>query len=150
MKTLLPAMLLFAVSTHVLAESDGLVTLESPHDVATTADRLEQTLEDKGMTVFARIDHAKGAKTVGLELSPTVQLIFGNPKVGTPVMQCQRAAAIDLPQKMLIWEDKSGIVRIAYNDPEYVKKRHQVDGCDEVFDRISSALSNFAGAAIGE
>lgn len=131
----------------VHAESKGMVTLASPHSVADTADRLEQALNSKDMAVFARIDHAKGAHNAGLELPPTTQLIFGNPKIGTPLMQCERRVAIDLPQKMLIFEDASGQVHVAYNDPAYIRDRHQVAGCDAVFDKVSGALANFAKAA---
>ena len=121
--------------------------MQSNHSVAETSDRLEAALANKGMVVFARINHAGGAEKVGLELLPTEQVIFGNPKIGTPLMQCQRTVAIDLPQKMLIWKDESGQVWLAYNDPEYLKDRHGVSGCDEVFTKIAGTLNNFAMAA---
>lgn len=126
---------------------EGLVTLKSAHDVETTADRLVAALEDKGMTIFRRVDHAAGARDVGQELGPTELVIFGNPKVGTPLMRCERTAAIDLPQKALIWEDDDGEVFFAYNNPRYLAKRHGVEGCDEVIGTIEKALANFARAA---
>lgn len=126
----------------------GLVTKKSPHDVATTANKLVTALKAKGMTVFDVIDHAKGAAGVGIELAPTTLVIFGNPKVGTPLMKCSRTAAIDLPQKMLIWTDKDGQTWVAYNDPAYMAKRHNVSGCDEVVKKITGALGKFSGAAI--
>ncbi len=146
-RILLAVTILFAVAT-VARAGDGMITLESPHDVKTTADRLETALQEKGMTVFDRIDHAGGAEKAGLELAPTVLIIFGNPKVGTPLMHCGRSAAIDLPQKALIWEDDEGVVWLSYNDPQYLAERHGIDGCEEVLKKIAGALKNFAGAAV--
>jgi len=125
----------------------GLISIKSPHDVKTTADRLETTLTEKGMTVFIRINHAEGAQKVGMQLRPTEILIFGNPKVGTPLMQCSQSVAIDLPQKALIWEDETGQVWLSYNDPRYLVKRHKIQGCDEAVTKIENALSSFAQAA---
>ncbi|WP_070989021.1 DUF302 domain-containing protein [Halofilum ochraceum] len=126
---------------------EGMVTLKSAHDVETTADRLVAALEDKGMTIFRRVDHAAGAREVGQELGPTELVIFGNPKVGTPLMRCGRTAAIDLPQKALIWEDDNGEVFLAYNNPRYLAQRHGIEGCEEVIGTIEKALANFARAA---
>ena len=130
--------------------ADGLVTLNSAHDVGTTADRLVAALEDKGMTIFRRVDHAEGAREVGQELGPTELVIFGNPKVGTPLMRCARTAAIDLPQKALVWEDGNGEVFLAYNNPRYLAQRHGIEGCDQVIGKIENALANFARAATTE
>ena len=138
---------LMLASLTVQADGDNLVRVQSNHGVTDTGDRLEAALADKGMVVFARINHSGGAEKVGLELPPTEQVIFGNPKIGTPLMQCQRTVAIDLPQKMLIWEDESGQVWVTYNNPEYIKDRHAVSGCDEVFKKVAGALNNFAKAA---
>jgi uncharacterized protein (DUF302 family) len=126
---------------------DGLVSVKSAHDVKTTADRLETALKEKGMTVFIRIDHADNAAKMDLELRPTELLIFGNPKVGSPVMNCAQSAGIDLPQKALIWEDARGETWLTYNDPEYLVKRHGIDGCQKQIDTFKNALANFAKAA---
>jgi uncharacterized protein (DUF302 family) len=126
---------------------DSMITLKSQHSVQETADRLEKVLKEKGMNVFARIDHAAGAKKVDKELRPTQLLIFGNPKVGTPLMLCAQSVAIDLPQKALIWQDEAGNVWLGYNNPEYLKARHGIEGCDPVLDKIKGALANFAKAA---
>jgi uncharacterized protein (DUF302 family) len=144
------SVVLFAFAMPLFAASNGTVTIKSPHNVQVTADNLERVLAEKGMTVFARINHAKGAASVDMKLAPTEQIIFGNPKIGTPLMHCERTVAIDLPQKTLIWEDDSGQVWITYNDPEYIKARHEVQGCDEVFERVKSALQSFAEAAASE
>ncbi len=127
--------------------ADGMITVESPHDVATTVDKLVAVLESKGMNVFARINHAEGAKNAGLELRPTELVVFGNPKVGTPLMLCSQSIAIDLPQKMLAWQDEDGNVHLGYNDPMHLKGRHKTEGCDEVLGKVTGALANFAKAA---
>lgn len=127
----------------------GLIQVKSAHDVATTADRLEQTLKSKGMQIFARINHAAGAATVNKQLAPTELVIFGNPKVGAPLMQCARTTGIDLPQKALIWQDHKGTVWFSYNDPQYLKSRHNIEGCDAVLDKVSKALGAFSRAATG-
>jgi len=124
--------------------ADGLVNVKSVHTVNVTADRLENVLESKGMTIFARINHAAGAEKVGKTLRPTELVIFGNPKIGTPLMQCSQSIAIDLPQKALIWEDEKGQVWFSYNNPEYLANRHNTQGCEEVFKKVTNALGKFA------
>jgi len=126
---------------------EGMISVKSSHSVAVTADRLEAILNSKGMTVFARIDHAAGAQKAGKNLAPTELVIFGNPKVGTPLMQCSPDIAIDLPQKALIWQDKTGQVWFSYNDPQYLALRHDTQGCDEVLKKVAMALGNFAKKA---
>ena len=142
-------LLMLVLAIPALADN-GLVMIKSANDVTTTSDKLVKALKDKGMNVFAVIDHAKGAASVGAELPPTTLVIFGNPKVGTPLMKCSRTAAIDLPQKMLIWTDDSGQTWLAYNDPRYLAERHAIDGCDEVLGKVAAALENFAKAATAE
>ena len=105
---------------------NGLTTVPSRHDVKVTVDRLEAAAKAKGLTIFARIDHAAGARIVGLTLRPTELLIFGNAKGGTPLMQLQQTIAIDLPLKILVWEDAQGKVWVSYNTPEYLQERHSL------------------------
>ncbi len=136
----------FLFSSIALAES-GLVSVRSNHSVTETGNRLESILKEKGMKIVARINHAAGAASVDLKLRPTELLIFGNPKVGTPLMQCEQTVAIDLPQKMLIWEDESGEVWLTYNDPGYLADRHGIQGCEENIQKVKGALANFARAA---
>ena len=126
---------------------DGLVTMRSPHSVDDTMQRLVSALEKKGMRIFARVDHAGGAHGVGKELRPTQVVIFGNPKVGAPLMQCAQTTGIDLPQKALVWEDADGQVWLAYNAPNYLAQRHRMTGCDKALGKVSKALGNFAKAA---
>jgi uncharacterized protein (DUF302 family) len=97
--------------------------------------------------VFIRINHAEGAQKVGKKLRPTELIIFGNPKVGTPLMQCGQSAGIDLPQKALIWQDEAGQVWLSYNDPKYLASRHSIKECGEIIKKIEKALGNFARMA---
>jgi len=137
--------ILFIVST--ASAGDGLISVKSSHDVKVTADRLENILNQKGMTVFIRINHSAGAQKVGKKLRPTELVVFGNPKVGTPLMQCSQSVAIDLPQKALIWQDDKGQAWLTYNDPNYLAQRHGLSECTEVIKKVKKALSNFAKAA---
>ncbi len=146
MKKLMPLLLLIFITVPALA-NNGLTSVKSAHDVKTTADRLEAVLKKKGMTVFTRIDHAKGAKSVGKELRPTELVIFGNPKIGSVLMNCTQTIAIDLPQKALIWQDASGQVWLSYNNPSELAKRHRVSGCAKVINKVTGALGKFAAAA---
>ncbi len=125
----------------------GVSSVQSVYDVNTTADRLEAILQEKGMKIFNRINHGKGAQSVGVNLRPTELIIFGNPKVGAPLMQCAQTVALDLPQKALIWEDESGKVWLSYNDPAYLVERHNISGCEEVVQKVTNALANFAKSA---
>lgn len=130
-----------------LSAAEGLLHVESDYTAAQTADRLESILKEKGMTVFNRINHSEAAQKVGVELRATELLIFGNPKVGSPLMKCQQTVGIDLPQKALIWEDADGQVRITYNDPAYLQKRHKISGCDEVLGKVGNVLKGITKAA---
>ena len=125
----------------------GLVSVKSSHNVVTTANRLESALKEKGITIFARIDHAQGAQRIGQTLKPTLLIVFGNPAMGTPLIQRSRTIGIDLPLKALIWEDQDGTVWFSYNDLNYLVERHGITGCAEVIKKIEKALSNFAKAA---
>ncbi|MGY5452578.1 DUF302 domain-containing protein [Agarivorans sp. MS3-6] len=129
------------------ASSDGVISVASQHNVAQTAERMLQILEKKGMTVFNHVKHSQGAAKVDIELRDTELLIFGNPKVGSPLMKCQQLIALDLPQKALIWQDEAGKVWISYNDPEYLAKRHQMNGCEPVLAKVAGALAGISKAA---
>jgi uncharacterized protein (DUF302 family) len=126
MRNIIIALILVLVFAPLVSAEPGLISVKSSHDVKNTADRLETVLNEKGMTVFLRVDHTEGARKVGQELRPTELVIFGNPKVGTPLMQCSQTVAIDLPQKALIWQDESGQVWLTYNDPVRCKMRLKI------------------------
>ena len=147
MRKFLVAIALFGLINSSLYASEGMISVKSAHPVSVTADRLEKILASKGMTVFKRINHAAGAAKVGKELRPTELVIFGNPKVGTPLMLCSHSIAIDLPQKALIWEDAGGQVWFSYNDPQFLALRHNTQGCNAVLKKVAMALGNFATAA---
>ena len=132
------------------AAIEGMVNVPSAFSVEETADRMVRILSEKGMTLFNRIEHSEGGSKVGIDLRDTELIIFGNPKVGSPLMKCQQSVAIDLPQKALIWSDESSRVWISYNDPEYLKKRHNITGCDAVISKIEKALSGITKAASSE
>jgi uncharacterized protein (DUF302 family) len=104
--------------------ADGLTTIASGHGPKATMDRLEAEVKAKGMTVFARIDHAAGAEAAGLPLRPTEVLIFGNAKGGTPLMQSVQTIGIDLPLKALVWQDAAGSTWLSYNNPAWLAQRH--------------------------
>ena len=138
------------ILTMSLAYADnGLIHVKSPYAVNKTGDRLETALNEKGMIVFARINHSEGAKKIGLDLPATELIIFGNPKVGSPLMQCNRTVGIDLPQKALIWQDDNGQVWLSYNNPRYLARRHGLSECTQVIEKVDKALSSFAKAATG-
>jgi uncharacterized protein (DUF302 family) len=108
--------------------AQGLITIPSSHGPKETMNRLEAEVKAKGMTVFARIDHAAGATEAGLSLPPTELLIFGNAKAGTPPMQAVQTIGIDLPLKALVWQDGSGGTWLSYNDPAWLAQRHGLGG----------------------
>ena len=147
MRQIFLTIVVFILFTSSAFATEGMISIESAHTVAVTADRLEKILVSKGMTVFKRIDHAAGAQKVGKTLRPTELVIFGNPKVGTPLMLCSQSIAIDLPQKALIWQDATGQVWFSYNDPQYLALRHNTQGCDAVLKKVAMALGNFAQKA---
>ena len=148
-KIILTALSILLIAIPVAA-TEGVVTIPSTFSVEETADRMENVLNKKGMTIFNRIKHSEGAAKISIELRKTELILFGNPKVGSPLMKCQQSVAIDLPQKALIWEDADAKVWISYNDPGYLQKRHSIAGCEEVISKIKKALAGIAKSAAGE
>ena len=139
--------LLVLLTVLPLMAAEGLINVQSDFSVEETTNRLENILNKKGMTIFNQINHSDAAKKVGVALRETRLIIFGNPKVGSPLMQCQQSVAIDLPQKAIIWEDNQSKVWISYNDPRYLEKKHHIIGCDEVITKVEKALSGITKAA---
>jgi uncharacterized protein (DUF302 family) len=128
--------------------AQGLKTIPSSYGPKDTMDRLEAEVKAKGMTVFARIDHAAGATGVGLSLRPTEVPIFGNAKAGTPLMQSVQTIGIDLPLKALVWQDPSGGTWLSYNDPAWLAKRHELGFETQVMvSMMAGALDAAAKAA---
>src|SRR5713101_8223852 len=127
---------------------DGLVTLASKFSVKETLDRLETDLKAKGITVFAGIDHAAGAASVAMPLRATELLIFGNPKAGTPLMQSNQTIGIDLPLKILGWQDAGGKVWLTYDDPSWLAQRHRLSpDTDRSINALATVLANLVKAA---
>ncbi len=129
---------------------EGFATLRSAHDVVETLGRLEAALASRGIHVFARIDHAAGAREVGLELRPTVALLFGNPRAGTPLMQSRQTVGIDLPLRALVWEDEAGGCWLAYDRPEYLAARHGITDRAETVAALAAGLEALARAATAQ
>ena len=127
--------------------AEGLTTIFSDFGPKETMDRLEAELKANGVTVFARIDHAAGAASVGLPLRPTEQLIFGNAKAGTPLMQSVQTLGIDLPLKALVWQDTAGATWLSYNDPVWLAERHGLSGAEAPVGAMTAALDAVAKAA---
>ena len=128
--------------------SADILRKPSPHPVKDTIDRLEAIVKDKGLTVFARVDHAAGAKKVGLELRPTELLIFGSPATGTPLMQAEQTMGLSLPLKVLVWQDADNKVWLGYDTPVSLAAERGVAKDHPVLGKVSDALGTFTDAAI--
>jgi len=128
------------------ATDDGLVSVSTEDSVEATVDRITGDIEASPLTLMTTVDHAENAASVDMELPPTTLLIFGNPEVGTPLIQERRSVAIDLPQKLLVW-DNNGETTVTYNDPEYLADRHGITEQDDRLEEIRSVLD---GLATGE
>ena len=128
--------------------ANGLTTLRSSFGPQDTMSRLEAAVRAKGLTIFARIDHAAGAAAAGLPLPPTDLLIFGNAKGGTPLMQAIQTIGIDLPLKILVWQDASGVTWLSYNDPRWLAQRHGLGHeADATVSALAAALDAVAKTA---
>jgi len=147
MKTLILTILAVLIMSVPAYAVEGMIDVKSSFGVKETGDRLENVLKEKEMTIFNRVKHSDAAKNVGVELRETELIIFGNPKVGSPLMKCEQSVAIDLPQKALIWKDGKGNVWISYNNPRYLEKRHTISNCEEVISKIEKALAGITKAA---
>ena len=128
--------------------TDGLITIKSSFGPEDTMKRLEAEVKAKGLTVFAHVDHAAGAAAVDMTLRPTDLLIFGNAKGGTPLMQAVQTIGIDLPLKMLVWQDAGGQTWLSYNDPHWLAKRHGIEAAAvTAVNGLATALASLAKAA---
>lgn len=132
----------------IVQAAEGLVMKTSNHSVQETMNRFEKIVKEKGFTIVARVNHAEAAKKSGSTLRPTELLIFGNPVLGTKLMQSKQTAGIDLPLKVLIWENEDGAVTLSYNDPKWLQKRHGIKDRDNVFAKMAGAMNTFSDAAV--
>lgn len=144
MKTIATAITALTLSASVAAAD--MIRVESAHDVATTLDRLSAAVEGAGAKVFARIEHAKGADSVGMELAPMAALIFGNPKLGTPALQAAPTMGADLPLRVLAYED-GGKTWLVYHDPADVAALHGLPADHPVIAKMTGALGKLTGKA---
>jgi uncharacterized protein (DUF302 family) len=129
---------------------EGLITVASNLEPKETMDRLSAAVSAHGIAVLARIDHAAAAAAAGLDLRPTEVLIFGNPRVGTPLMQEAQTLGIDLPLKALVWQDEQGRTWLSYNDPRWLARRHGATvGTDRILSAMADGLAALASAATG-
>lgn len=135
------------ISTTTVLAADGLVSLKSSYSPEDTMNRFESIAKKKGLNIFARINHTTGAAKIGKSLRPTEVLIFGNPQGGTPFIECAQTVGIDLPLKVLVWEDATGQVWLGYNDPVYLAKRHGVSECPAA-GKLGKALAGLSAAAL--
>ncbi len=142
---LVSAGLLFCATAAQAA--DGLIALKSAQSVTETLNKFEQLVSSKGMKIFARINHAAGAESIGQSLRPTELLVFGNPKGGTPLMQCSQSFAIDLPLKALAWEDADGQVWLGVNGLESLASRHGASDCPAVA-KVKTAIGKLVAASV--
>lgn len=150
-KTIVLAMLTLVLAWQPAnAQDDGLIVKESSFGVGETLDRLEALFGERGIRVAARVDHAAAAKSVELELRPNQVLIFGNPNLGTPLMQSNPMIGIDLPLKVLAWEDADGKVWVAYNDPDFLRDRHAITDRDKGFGQMAKVLDGLTTAATSQ
>jgi len=138
-------------STLVAAQSvgAGVLTLQSRHDFATTATQLEDAIAEEGLVLVTTIDHAANAENAGLDLLPTTVFVFGNPQAGTPLMQAARTIGLDLPQKMLVWEDEAGDVFLTWRDPTVLATHHGLTSDHGPLPNIAALLETLAQTAAG-
>jgi uncharacterized protein (DUF302 family) len=127
----------------------GLVNIQSSFDPKATMDRLEAQIQARGLNVFAHIDHAAAAAEAGLPLAPTDLIIFGNARGGTPLMQSAQTAGIDLPVKILVWQDAAKNTWVSYNEPSWIAQRHAVGDRESTVDKLAQLLSTIAREAAG-
>jgi len=131
-------------------EGVGIITVNSTQNFENTYTTLQNAISrNENLSIVAQLDHRANAANVGMELRPTKIIVFGNPNLGSPLIQNVPTIGLDLPQKMLVWEDEDGTVKISYNDPFYLQERHNLEGNTTELDQISTALRNLANTASG-
>lgn len=137
-----------AVAAMTQAAAAEMIDKVSPHTVAVTIDRLQAAVEGAGATVFARVDHAKGAASIDTEMRPTQMLMFGNPALGTPAMLDSQTAGLDLPLRVLAYADGDGQVHVVYHAPESLVAEHGLPADAEYIKKMTGALNNLTNKAI--
>lgn len=146
MKRLLTATVLLFLMPIMPALAENWIVKDSASSVAETADKLAAAAENAGATVFAKVDHAAGAAKIGEEMAPMILVMFGNPKLGTPILKAAPQTGLDLPLRVLVW-DEGGTTKIGYLTPEALKARYGVEGVDGAFEAMAGALDKLTAAA---
>jgi len=141
---------LIETTSMTTAHNIGIITQPSAHNVDVTIDRLEAAVKNKGLRVFARVDHYKNAKDMGLDMRPNTLLIFGSPKIGAPIMSESPTIGLDVPVKALAWQDEGGKVFLSYNDPAYLKERHGIKTATMPLTNMDKALAGLTAHAVSE
>lgn len=141
--------LLLAASPPAVAAAgkDPLMVRTSPHDVPTTVQRLAAAVTSRGAKIVATVDHAAAAEASGLSLRPTVLVLFGNPKLGTPLMQSEQTVGLDLPLRVLVWQDAAGATQVGYAPPSVIASRHGIEDQGELIEKMAGALSAITAEA---
>jgi uncharacterized protein (DUF302 family) len=137
------------IAVDALSDIEGLTSMLSSFDPKETIDRLEAEIRRRGLTIFARIDHAAGAAEVGLTLRPTELIIFGNARGGTPLMQSAQTVGIDLPLKAIVWEDAAGKTWISYDEPKWIAHRHELTNAEPIVNKLADLLRAVSTTAAG-
>lgn len=141
-------LLLLVLAVPAAGEDPAIVVKQGSGDFAATVERLKSAIEARGAKVAAVVDHAAAAQANGMSLGPTTLVIFGNPKLGTPLMQSQRTAGLDLPLRVLVWEDADGIVRVAYWSPSQTVAAHGIADRGDIVVKMAAALDAITEEAI--
>ena len=147
LRAIIPVFMMLLLSTSSRA-AEGLIAVKSAHSVKDTMDRLEAAAKARQLTVFLRLDHAAGAQKIGKTLRPTELLVFGHPKGGTPLMECAQTSGIDLPLKILVWQDDSAQVWAGYNDPQFLSDRHGAREYAPVIQNLRGTLAGLIQSAL--
>ena len=131
-------------------DTKGIITKISRQNFSDTYQKLKETIDNNpNLNVMLELDHQANAQKKGLALNPSKLIVFGNPNLGTPLMQSAQTLGLDLPQKVLVHENGSGIVHISYNDPQYLKNRHDISEADEILSKVALALDKITTVAAG-
>jgi uncharacterized protein (DUF302 family) len=148
LRNILLALALTLVAASAWA-AESLIHVKSSSDVPTTVERLTSAAEAKGFTIVARVDHAGAAARADMELRPTTVVIFGNPKGGTPLMHCDQKAGLDLPLKVLVWENAAGETHLSYDHPSLLGTRHEMANCASNLEGVAGVLEGLVAEAAG-
>lgn len=141
---LIPILLLMEVE---LKAQNAFTKIKSENTFEETVKKLQTILLEKGLKVFSVIDHAEGAKSVAMELRPTTLILFGNPAMGSKLMQCDQRVGVDLPMKYLVWKEADGVVWIGYTKPIILLSNYSLEDCEATINKMNGALSKFATVA---